>query len=260
MKRFTGLLGFEFKNLLRDKMTLIMLLYPLLLIVIGAFIIPTLIDNYATDVAQQRTAAMVMVIIFANVAPFAGAAMLGFALLDHRDENTFDTIRVTPVSLSGYIFFKTVYSTLLSANASFWAIFGVRLLAGDGYTFAGENLLERFSIPNILLYAVVASLFTAVFAMMLAALAKNKIEGFAYMKSAGVVFLLPALLILDQLQDFKQYFIGIIPTFWPTKALFTSADLLEHDHNLTPALYLIIGTLYSLGLIAICYRWFKRSL
>lgn len=260
MRRYTSLLRYELKNIVRDNMTLIMLLYPLILIVIGAFVLPVLIENYGDDPAGQWMAALVVVIVLANVAPFAGAAMLGFSLLDHRDENTLDTIRVTSVSLGGYILFKTVYSSVLSANAAFWSIYGVKLLSGDRYAFGGVNLFDSFSVPSLIAYAVVAGLFTPVFALLLAALANNKIEGFAYMKSAGIIVLMPAVLVLDAMQDFKQYFIGVVPTFWPTKGLLVDAQLLNHAHNLSFPLYLMIGVLYC-GLLSLgTYRIFKRRL
>ncbi len=260
MSKYMKLLLYEFKNIIREKMTLIMLVYPLFMIVLGSFVIPILINNYGTDASGQELASLIIIIVFANIAPFVTAAMLGFNLLDHRDENTLDTIRVTPLSLRGYVIFKTIYSYIISVNASFWSIQGVKLLSGDNYTFNGVNLWELFSLSDIFLYALVAALFTPVFAMVLAAFSKNKIEGFAFMKTAGMLTLVPALIVLETMQDYKQYILGILPSFWPTKGLLVSADLLDHAHNISFWMYMLIGVIYSCFLIVVSYRYFESRL
>ncbi len=259
MSKYVKLLRYEIKNILRDKMTLIMLLYPLLMIFIGAFVLPTLVENYGETEEGQTLATLTIIIIFANIAPFVTAAMLGFNLIDHSDENTLNTIRVTPVSLKGYVIFKTIYAYIISVNASFWALYGVKMLSGDNYTFHGVNLWDQFSLTNILLYALVAGLFTPVFALILASMSKNKIEGFAYMKTAGVIVILPAVLVLDTMQDFKQYFIGILPTFWPMKGLLSEAALLTHEHNISYPAYMIIGSLYAITLSILAYKKFENK-
>ncbi len=260
MMKYFRLFTYEMKNILRDKMTMLMLVYPLLIIMIGSFIIPRLIDVYGQEAAGQELAVLVVIIVFSSLAPFITAAMLGFNLIDHLDENTLDTIRVTPVSLKGYVTFKTVYAYLLSVNASFWTLFGVKHLSGDGYTFHGVNLWDSFTAGNILIYAFAAGLFTPVFAMFLASVSKNKIEGFAYMKITGMLVFLPVILVLDTMQDFKQYIIGIYPIFWPVKALMVSADFLTHEHNLTYSLYITIGVFYSLFLTLLAYKHFENKL
>jgi len=258
MRKYLEMLVYEFKNLIRDTMTVILLVYPLMIIMIGSFVLPRLIELYGDDPAGQTTAALVIIIIFSTIAPFVTAALLGFSLIDHRDENTLDTIRVTPLSLRGYIVFKSIYAYLLSVNASFWALYGVKLLSGDGYTFGGMDLWEPFTLGGVLVYALVASLFTPLFALFLAAMSKNKIEGFAYMKTMGLFTILPAVLVLPTMQDFKQYIIGILPTFWATKGLMVHAGYLSHDHNLTVSLYMLIGIVYSLLLSLLSYRFFEK--
>ncbi len=260
MMKYIKLLRFELKNIIREPMTMIMLLYPLLMIGIGAFVIPTLIGNYADSQPNQELVSLVVIVVFSNIAPFVTAAMLGFNLLDHKDENTLDTIRVTPLSLRGYVTFKAFYAYLISVNASFWSLQGTKLLSGDNYTFGGVNLWELFELHHILIYALVAGLFTPVFGLILSAFARNKIEGFAFMKISGIIALLPVLIVLEGMQDFKQYFLGVFPTFWSTKGLMVSSDLLSHQHNISVVLYMIIGIGYSLTLTILSYHIFENRL
>ncbi len=259
MKKYLFMLKYEFKNIIRDKMTLLLLVYPLLIILAGAYLIPVLLDNYATGGGTQTAGITIIIIVFASIAPFITAAMLGFNLLDHRDENTLNTIRVTPLSLKGYIIFKGLYGYMLSVFASFFSLFGVKHLSGDGYRLGGVNLWDSFAFSDMLLFALVASLFTPMFALALGALAKNKIEGFAYMKSTGLFIMAPVLSVLSSMQDYKQYILGIVPIFWPVKGLLVSAGLLSHSSNLPVGLYYIIGILYMAALTVLLYKWFEKK-
>ncbi len=260
MNKYARLLVYELKTIIREKMTLILLIYPLFMLLIGAFLIPGLIDNYGETAAGQEMASLIVIIIFAAIAPFVGSSLLGFSLLDHKDENTLDTIRVTPLSLKGYVLFKTAYVYVLTANAAFWTLFGVKHLSGDAYTFHGVNLWDFFSAGDIAVFALVAAAFTPVFAFFLAAISKNKIEGFAYMKVFGVVAIMPAIIALEPLQDFRQYFLGIWPLFWPTKGLLVDVGLLEHAHNLHAFWYMAIGIVYPLALSLLLFGFFERNL
>lgn len=265
MKRALKLFRYELKNIIRDSMTIVMLVYPIMLIIVGSFLLPLLLDRFGGETQGTMVAGIVMIILFASIAPFVSAALLGFLLLDNKDENTLDTIRVTPMSLSGYVRFKTVYAYILGVNAAFWVIMGTKWLSGDGYTFSVPgigtvDLFENFTIPWVLVYALVAGLFTPVFALIMASLANNKIEGFAYMKFSGIIILIPALVVIETMQDAKQYLLGIVPLFWPVKGLMTAAELLEHEHNLPPILYLIIGAVFMIGLTALAYRHFVNTL
>lgn len=258
MAKYMSMLTYEFKNIVRDRMTLVLLVYPLLIIAIGAYVIPVLIDNYASG-EGRLTATLVVIIVFSSIAPLITGAMLGFNLLDHKDENSLNTIRVTPLSLRGYIIFKSIYAYALSFIASFFSVFGVKHLSGDGYAVQGVNLWDMFTWSDILVYALVASLFTPLFALFLSAVAKNKIEGFAYMKSSGIFMLLPVLVIIETMQDWKQYLLGIFPIFWPVKGLLVEIDMLDHAHNLPGPIYHMIGVVHMVGLIFLAYKTFEQK-
>lgn len=260
MFKYLRLLKYELKNILSDSMSKVMLIYPIFIIIVGAYFLPILLERFGDDTPGTQVAALVMIIFFASIAPFITAAMLGFNLLDNRDDNTIDTIRVTPISLRGYITFKSIYAYILSVNASFFVMFGTKHLSGDGYTVMGINLFDNFTAGWIFIYAVVAGLFTPLFGLLLSAFAKNKIEGFAFMKASGMIIIVPALAVIETMQDAKQYFLGIIPIFWPVKGLMTSADLLVHSSNLDVWLYMVIGILYMIVLIIIFYKIFDRKL
>lgn len=258
--RYLRLLRYEFKNIVRDHMTMVMLVYPLLILVIGSYVLPALLDQFGEGDAGQYIASLVVVLVLGSLAPFIGGAMLGFLMLDHRDENTLDSLRVTPMSLKGYLGFKMTYSYLLSVLAGVVVLYGLKVLSGDRYTVMGMNVLDGFTFMNVFFYALVAGFFAPIFGLLLSSLGKNKIEGFAYMKTLGIFAILPALVAWEAMQDGRQYLLGIIPTFWPLKGLMVDANLLVNDANLPFSVYLIIGFIYSLVLLVVFTRLFYQKI
>ncbi len=258
--RYLRLLRYEFKNIVRDQMTMVMLVYPLLILMIGSYVLPELLSRFGEGDAGQYVASLVVILILGSLAPFIGGAMFGFLMLDHRDENTLDSLRVTPMSLKGYLGFKATYTYLLAVLASFVVLYGVRVLSGDRYTVMGMNVLSGFTFVNVFLYALVAGFLAPIFGLLLASLGKNKIEGFAYMKTLGILAILPALVAWEAMQDARQYLLGFMPTFWPLKGLMVDANLLQNDANLPFGLYLLIGLMYSLLLGFFLTRLFYKKI
>lgn len=260
MKNFLALGRYEFKNIRRDKMTGLMAVYPIFITLIGAYVIPSLFNLFDGNEAAFLTTSLVIAIIMASLAPMLGGAMLGFLLLDHKDEKTLDSLRVTPLSLRNYLIFKSVYTYILSASASALVIFGIRILSGESYTFMGQNAFRDLPVSGILFYALVGGLFGPLFGLLMASLAKNKIEGTAYMESLGVLLLVPVLVMIEAFQDIKQYMLGIIPGFWPVKGLLESASILENEANLPAFMYFIIGSIYMLIMIGLLTYLFQKNI
>lgn len=259
MGRYFRLLKFEFRHIVRDSMTQIMLVYPIMIMLVGAYLLPFILNEFGDADAGQYTASVVIVLVLGSLAPFIGGAMFGFLLLDHRDENTLISIQVTPTSLSGYLGFKATYIYLLSVLSSVIVLTGVKGLSGDGYTVMGLNVWDGFTFLSILGYALVAAWLAPIFGLLLASLGKNKIEGFAYMKTLGVFALLPVLVVLEPLQDARQYLLGIMPSFWPLKGLMVDAGLLANRANLSFGVYLLIGLLWSLAVFVFFLRLFYHK-
>ena len=258
--RYLRLLTYEFKHILRDQMTVVMLVYPVMILLFGSYVLPLIIEQFASNDAGAYAASLVVVVILGSIAPFIAGAMLGFLLLDHRDEHTLDALRVTPMSLKGYLGFKVTYTYLLAALSGVLVLFGITLLAGDRYTIMGQNVLDGFTFLNVLMYALVAGLFAPIFGLLISALGKNKIEGFAYMKTLGIFALLPALITLEALQDGRQYLLGVIPSFWPLRGLMMDAGLMQGSADLPFILYLLIGLVYSLALLYGMGRLFFKKI
>ena len=96
-------------------------------------------------------------------------------------------------------------------------------------------------------------------ALFQAAFAKNKVEGFAYIKCTGMLALIPIPLVLDAFQGELQYVLGIFPNFWAIKGLMQELFPMGNDANLSYPLYLLIGAVYSAVLLILMYRLFLRK-
>jgi fluoroquinolone transport system permease protein len=102
-------------------------------------------------------------------------------------------------------------------------------------------------------------LFPPALALFQGAFARNKVEGFAFIKGTGILAMVPALMILDAFQGGMQYVLGIFPNFWAIKG--TLLQLLPNSDsaNLSTATYFLIGVAYNLFILFAAYRLFLRK-
>ncbi|MCR3921969.1 MAG: hypothetical protein NUK65_05530 [Firmicutes bacterium] len=231
---------FELKNLLRDKMTLVMIIYPLLLGGLGKY----LINNNLVEGPALSITAMLMAI----VSGFAYGAMAGFSLLDDRDDQVFASIQISPISLPFYIGFKVIFAYLLAVLSNFFLIW-----------YMGTIPL---SLGNMLLISVLSALQTPIMAFLINAFAHNKVEGFITMKATGLLLLLPigSFFFLDA----KEWLFALAPGHWTAKAvqyilLEAQIDAGLISMNLNFYQYIFIGIAYNLLLVAVTFRIFRKN-
>jgi hypothetical protein len=128
------------------------------------------------------------------------------------------------------------------------------LLAGTAATLIGYPLtgLTPLDAGTLLPIAAVASLAAPLLALVLAAAAPNKVAGFAVVKVLNSVNLLPiaAFFVPPPL----QYVAGIVPTYWPMRALWSAA--LGEAY----ALYLGIGMVTGIAAVVWAARILERRL
>jgi fluoroquinolone transport system permease protein len=115
--------------------------------------------------------------VVVGMAPLLAGALVGFLLLDQRDDRTLLALRVTPLPLGVYIAYRLVAPALLAAVVTLAA---VAVAGGAG-----------LSLPGALVAALAAAPLAPVAALALAALARNKVQGLALLKAASVVLAAP---------------------------------------------------------------------
>jgi hypothetical protein len=118
--------------------------------------------------------------------------------------------------------------------------------------------LKEIANLDIVLFSVVSSLMTPTAGVLMAAIAKNKIVGFALIKSGGILFMIPLLILLDGFSDWKQFILGLAPNFWAVKGFYNLALQLEGTYDLSFGLYLLIGSIYLIIIATLSIRWFVK--
>ena len=231
----------EVKNLLREKLTAVMLLYPFLFGGLGKYLIDSEI--------LQGQAAGVIAVILSIITGFAYGAMAGFSLLDDRDDQVLVSIRISPVSLPFYLWVKIGLLYLMAVLGNFcviWLMGAIDTAAGNVWAI---SLLSALQVP--------------VTAFLINAFAQNKVEGFVAMKSSGFLLLLPAAAFF--FLDAKEWLFAVAPGHWAAKAV-QYAMLQPHieaglaEMNLTFSRYIGIGFVYNLLLVLLSYKLFLRKL
>ncbi|MCK9575065.1 MAG: hypothetical protein WCX32_00225 [Clostridia bacterium] len=243
-------------------MTFIMLIYPIIMLLATTILLPALLEDIESATSLKSTI-VVIIIVFAGLGAFIGGALLAFLLLDHKDEHIFDSISVTSVSVSGYIKFKMVYVYILSVISTLVLIWGTQIFAGEQYIVnVGGVIFNPFSgltALKTIMYAIVMNLYMPVLGLFIATKAKNKIEGFAYLKASALLVAVPVLLLVAPFRLGWQYFLGVLPNFWASKALLTAVYPSLSD-GFPFIVAILIGAIYNIVLIRLLYKNFLKSI
>jgi fluoroquinolone transport system permease protein len=230
----------DLKSVRRDSLLLGVIVAPWLLVLSLRLAVPPLTALLQTRYAFDLTPYYPLILcffLFLNI-PLLFGVMTGFLMLDERDDDTLTALRVTPASLTGLINYRLLVGFVFST-------------AYILLTTPLSGLVNLDSVWDILLPSVVAALFAPVVTLFLVTFAKNKLEGFALMKAAGIVLLGPIASFF--IAGPAQYLFGILPTFWSLHA-FVAA--LAHEPY---ALYLAVGAAYNLLLIGVLYRRYQEQ-
>ena len=193
----------DLRNIWRDTLLLWMALMPFVFALLFRYLIPwvreSLLAQFGFDLAPYYV--LLMSYAFVVGIPVLFGVVIGFLLLDERDDHTLTALQVTPMSLNNYLAYRVSLPMLVSA-----------VLTVVTYPIAGMLPLPILAITAI---AIVAAPLAPIFALVLAAFAQNKVQGFAVMKGLGGILMIP--LVAYFVDSGWQWIFGLIPTFWPLK-------------------------------------------
>ena len=266
MNKYLALFKYELKTIVSDAMNVFFLIYPFFMLSITGWLVPVLLERTGIDESTPGYGLQLLAVftVVLAIGGFIMGALLGFSLLENKDEQTIKSIAVSPVSVQGYALFKTLYAYMFGVIGNIIMIGGLKLFASDVYSFViNDSLsfgLDNVSWLDLLLFSMVSALIVPSIGGLFAAIAKNKIEGFTLMKSSGILFIIPVLAIFDVFADAKQYLLGFAPNFWPAKAFLTLTLSQGNEADLPYLVYLFIGALYMIFLGVVSIQFFiKRS-
>jgi len=128
-------------------------------------------------------------------------AVVGFLLLDQRDDQTLAALLVTPLSLGDYLRYRMLVMLTLCVVFAWITV----PLAG----------LTETTWLQLVVTAIVAAPLAPIYALFLASVASNKVQGFALAKAIGIV-IAPCILAYFVIGPWQNAF-GVVPHYWPMK-------------------------------------------
>ena len=223
----------------RDPLLGWVLLFPLGLAILLRVLIPgaaaALLTATGFDLAPYYALIMGGYLM---TAPGIVGMVTGFLLLDERDARTLVALRVTPISMRRYLAYRVTLPVLFGTISTL-----------IGYPLIGISPLPWTSLLAI---ATVAGLSAPLLALVLATAAPNKVAGFAAVKVLNGVNLLPIAAFFLPVPH--QYVAGVIPTYWPMRALWSAAAGEEY------VVFLVIGALTGAVALVLGAGLFERRL
>ena len=193
----------DLRNIRRDAMLRWMIFIPFLLAFLFRFLIPWARDAILREFGFDLQPYYILLMSFGLIesSPVMFGIVIGFLLLDERDDQTIKALQVTPMTLNSYLGYRILIPMLIGI-----------ILTLVAYPLAG---MMPLATGKVLSTAVLAAPLAPLYALFLVMIAKNKVQGFALMKASGSLMLIP--LIAYFVPSNWQYAFGIMPTYWPAK-------------------------------------------
>lgn len=238
MKKFLTLAWGDLKNVTRDSFLILIYCIPVFIALLFHFAVPLIAGFVAQWVDLTEHYAFMMSFLTFLTPSFVGMVM-GFMLLDERDEDILSYMAVTPLSKSGYLLYRIVSPVIISFVIMYLVLFIAHLTP----------------IPVIRLIPVglMAALEAPMLALFLAAFANNKVEGLAIYKLTSMIFLAP--FVGYFVKSNWAYLAGVLPPFWITKAYLASFEPYAHY-----CLFIIVGMVVHAIFIILMLRRFNRRI
>lgn len=229
----------DLKNVRRDSLLAWTVLLPVLIVLLIRFGVPALEETLQSrlefDLAPYHPLIMSG---FVMTAPGIVGMIAGFLLLDERDDRTLTALLVTPMPVSGYLFYRI--SAPMAAGV---------VVTAACYPIAN---LTPLPVADLIWVTLLGSLSGPITTLVLAVLAENKVSGFALVKLLNTVNTLPVAAYF--LPEKWQPLAGIIPGFWPMKMLWLAAEGESY------VVWAIAGLIVNLAVLGLLLWRFSRVL
>lgn len=195
----------------RDRFLLLMVLLIVYLALIVRYGLPWL-NTYLLDngILPNASFAYSLADLYPMIVAFMGVfqgsliagTIVGFMLIDEKEDHTLKAILVTPVPFQQYIGYRIAIPSVLA----FVTVVGLVL-------FINQALIP---LGHLLLIAAGASLTGSLATLFYAIFAANKVQGFAMAKFVGIFGWL--ILIAWFIDEPWQWLFGLFPPYWISKA------------------------------------------
>lgn len=230
----------EFKKWMRDPMLSFMIAYPLVIGLVGRYGLRYIESASGISLLPYTD---IILVVLTLVTPNIFGALLGFSILDDRDDNILQSVQVTPLSVVGFLAFRVLLVMLLSFVSTLFVMWFVEIGNLAWWDMVTVSILSSLAAPAT--------------GLLINALATNKVEGFVAMKGVvGILIVFPVVGLF--FTDLKELFFALAPGFWPAKVL---SSLVRGQGLLlfSGAQYYWFGVLYALTVnFAMSYAFKKK--
>ena len=232
---FRSLAAIDARNVARDSMLRWIVVFTPALGLLFRFAVPQIADavdrRFGFDLVGHYPLLM-------SFLPLIAAGMtgtvVGFLLLDQRDDQTMPALLVTPLSLGGYLWYRLGGLMILSA------VFGAVMASLAG--------LSETTPLQIGVTAVTAAPLAPIYALFLGTFAANKVQGFALAKVAGVV-LVPCVVSYFVTGPWQSVF-GLVPHYWALKVFW----LFDEGATGAALVHALVGVVWQAVLLRLLVR------
>jgi len=231
----------DLRSIRRDSLLAWMTVVPLLLGLLVRWLLPRmdvfLVERFGFDLVPYHH--LVSSYFFLLLVPMTVGLVVGFLLLDERDDQTLSALFVTPLTPTAYLVYRLGVPVVLGT-----------LMTAVAIAIAGLVTVGWVPLIGVLALAAVE---TPVMSLFLASFAENKVQGFALVKGLGAVLLAP---VVAWFVDMPwQLLAGFVPSYWPLRAYWSAAS---------PGpdfwVFLAVGFGYHGVLLALLLRRFRAVL
>lgn len=229
----------EIKNISRDRMYLFFIMYPIILGVVGYFLIPYLKETVQPGNLLPEIVAMLLILMTG----FIYGALTAFTLLDDKDDNVLMSLKITPISVKLYVIIKLAISFIFGFIATLVIILTTKFLPNS-------------NVWIILLISILGALQAPGVALIVNSFSSNKVEGFVIMKMSALILAIPVVAFF--VQSWQEVFLIFAPGFWSARMI--QMELIPTiDVNFTLIVYFIFGVLYNLLFTTIFMKIYSKK-
>lgn len=193
----------DFKRVRRDPMLKWMIVIPVLMTLLARWLVPKMVGPLSAWIPVELVYAVLASYFFVFAIPALFGAVIGFVLLDAKDDDTLTALQVTPLPLSTFLLYRVATPTVLSVV----------------FILVCIPMANVTTVPVLQLVplALLAALEAPIWALYAASFAQNKVQGFALTKIMGVIMVAPLIVIIF-IQSNWQLLAGVLPTYWVLKS------------------------------------------
>lgn len=200
--RIAGLVLSDLRNWSRDPMLAFAAVGPFALALVARFGLPVIAaKGGVADVSRYFPLAAGGLALFG---PYLYGFVVGIFMLEDREQNVIQALRVTPLTGRGYLLYR-------GASVYCLSVIGVVLPV---LAFGLGAIPLRVLLP----VAAVAALGGPAVSLLFASVARNTVEGLAINKLLSVGLVVP-IAAIAAVREPLQFVAGALPPYWPAKAL-----------------------------------------